>query len=161
MKLTLKLNLENFENQDFETNEYDKIEDCYREQITFLKGWLEFTPYARPILDHILRILGGEKSVESTRIRSFVDKDPSADSNPSFINTSSLAQREAQLEKTTVVETPIKSGGTINWVLDDKGVKYKQCKFCENLVSWNHDTNNYDHFNKAFKYLYPKCNTGG
>ncbi len=34
-----------------------------------------------------------------------VEKQVSADSKPSFINTSSLAQREAQLEKTTVVES--------------------------------------------------------
>jgi len=47
--------------------------------------------------------------------------------------------------------------GQIKWIVHEER-KYKACKFCENLVSWNHDTNNYDHFNHAFKYLYPKCN---
>ena len=92
MRLTLKLNLENFENQDFETNEYSNIEDCYREQIIFLKGWVEFTPYARPILDHILSILGseGEKYNLSPNPG---DRPPDSciDSKP--------------LEKTTVVES--------------------------------------------------------
>ncbi|KKK59672.1 hypothetical protein LCGC14_3032040, partial [marine sediment metagenome] len=31
MRLTLKLNLENFQNIDCETRDYEDIEDCYRE----------------------------------------------------------------------------------------------------------------------------------
>ena len=55
---------------------------------------------------------------------------------------------------------PLPKTGQIQWIFNE-GRKYKDCKFCENLVSWNHDTNNYDHFNRGFKYLYPKCNIGG
>ena len=55
---------------------------------------------------------------------------------------------------------PMPQERKIQWIVHE-GRKYKACKFCENLVSWNHDTSNYDHFSPAFKYLYPKCNTGG
>ena len=55
---------------------------------------------------------------------------------------------------------PLPKKGSIDWIVHE-GRKYKACKFCDNLVSWNHDTSNYDHFSPAFKYLYPKCNTGG
>ena len=69
MKLTLKLNLDNFENEDFVTNEYETLEPCYREQIIFLKGWLDYTVYAQPLMDHIIKILGGggEKSRDIVR----------------------------------------------------------------------------------------------
>ena len=52
--------------------------------------------------------VGGEKSVDlsKTPSKEGVGTDhTTTDSKPSFINTSSLAQREAQLDKTTVVET--------------------------------------------------------
>lgn len=64
MILTIKLNLDHFENQEFQTNEYDNLEGCYREQITFLKGWVNYTEFAQPLIDNILKILGeeGEKS---------------------------------------------------------------------------------------------------
>ncbi len=63
MKLTLKLNLDNFENQEIMTNEYETLEPCYREQIIFLKGWVDYTPFAQPLIDNILKILGeGETS---------------------------------------------------------------------------------------------------
>lgn len=55
---------------------------------------------------------------------------------------------------------PMPQERKIQWIVHE-GRKYKACKFCPNLVSWNHDTSNYDHFSPAFKYLYPKCNTGG
>ncbi|KKK64923.1 hypothetical protein LCGC14_2979310 [marine sediment metagenome] len=52
--------------------------------------------------------VGGEKSVDlsKTPSKEGVGTDhTTTDSKPSFINTSSLAQREAQLDKTTVVES--------------------------------------------------------
>ena len=54
-------------------------------------------------------LMEGEKSVEPAlkeNVQHSINTGTiSTDSKPSFINTSSLAQREAHLEKTTVVET--------------------------------------------------------
>lgn len=117
MKLVLKLNLDNFENQEFHSNEYDTLEPCYREQIIFLKGWLDYTPYAQPLMDHIIKILGeGEKSgipVQADKIPDRVgsqERDSIPDSNPLPRKVIKVSPgfdmpKRAPLEKTTVVET--------------------------------------------------------
>ncbi len=108
MKLTLKLNLENFQNQDFETNEYSTIEDCYREQIIFLKGWLGFTSYAQPLMDHILSILGDNSVkvigiVREAREAVLKDRDEAIyESNRSYNGNPEV---DKHLDKTTVVES--------------------------------------------------------
>lgn len=114
MKLTIKLNIEEFQNIDFESNEYDNISNCYSEVSDFLGGWIDYAPKAVKLKEHINHIImstpikEGEKSVIVTEkgvgshsMRNAVE----IDSKPSFISTPSLARREAQLEKTTVVET--------------------------------------------------------
>lgn len=115
MRLTLKLNLgaDTYENQEFESNEYEYIVDCYREQVIFLQGWVEFTPFAQPLLDHILRLLGGEKSAQVSP-KTVRPGDPTevveirpgvkADSKPS-LNLTELAHMATPLEKTKVVQT--------------------------------------------------------
>jgi len=91
MKLTIKLNLDNFENQEFVSNEYDTLEPCYREQIIFLKGWVDYTPYAQPLIDNIFKILSkggdnavgeGEKSVKEEKSLPSGDVSVPSDSSP-------------------------------------------------------------------------------
>ena len=76
------------------------------ETLEFYQSLLDYLKRMTLALEQLAR--KGEKSVEiattDQKDKTASDKG-SADSNPSFINTSSLAQREAQLEKTTVVET--------------------------------------------------------
>lgn len=99
MRLTLKLNLgsDTYENLELQTNEYEYIEDCYREQVIFLQGWVEFTPFAQPLLDHILRLLGGEKTVlEKITLPSERTGDAKEMINPTD---------SKPLEKTTMTET--------------------------------------------------------
>ena len=95
--------------------------------------------------DHVIEmdLAEGEKSVKGSDIHR--DKKDNVNVRPEVATTDSY---------------PLPKTGQIQWITHE-GRKYKDCKFCENLVSWNHDTNNYDHFNRGFKYLYPKCNIGG
>ena len=154
MKLTLKLNLGNFEMIDFETNEYDNIANCYSELSDFLGDWVDYTSSAVKLKAHIeskgiVSVLKQEEGEKYNLSPNPGDRPPDSciDSEPSGI-------AEAAMSSSTPV---FKS--TIDWIIHE-GKKYKDCKYCGNLVSWNHDSNNYDHFTRGFKYLCPKCTEG-
>lgn len=60
MKLTIKLNIEEFQNLDCETNDYDTINQCYPEILDFLEGWVDYAPKAVRLRNHIVKILEGK-----------------------------------------------------------------------------------------------------
>lgn len=57
MKLTLKLNIGNFQNIDIETNDYSEKDDCYKELYEFLGDWLEITEGAKRLRENVMGIL--------------------------------------------------------------------------------------------------------
>jgi len=53
MRLTIKLNIGNYQSIDCETNECDHINDCYHELYEFLTGWLGYTENAQKLRNNI------------------------------------------------------------------------------------------------------------
>jgi len=53
MKMTIKLNLGNYQSIDFTTNELPLIGECYKDLIFFLEGWVEYTENAQKLLDFL------------------------------------------------------------------------------------------------------------
>ncbi len=57
MKLTLKLNIGNYQSIDFESNRHRHKEACYRELYDFLSDWIEFTGNAIKIRNNLEGVL--------------------------------------------------------------------------------------------------------
>ena len=68
MKLTIKLNIEEFQNLDCETNEYEEVIDCYTEILDFLDGWIDYTPKAVRLRNHIRKLLAGKTGEKSAPV---------------------------------------------------------------------------------------------
>lgn len=64
MKITLKLNIGNYQSIDFTTNEYEDDDDCYDELMRFLRDWIDITSNAIQLRDHI-QIMLSKRDVES------------------------------------------------------------------------------------------------
>lgn len=56
MKMTIKLNIGNYQSLDMETNEYKSMKDCYDEILKFLRHWSEYTDTATLLVAHIEKI---------------------------------------------------------------------------------------------------------
>ena len=68
MKLTIKLNIEESQNIDFETNEYKLRVFCYQEILEFLEDWVDYCDSAVKLRNHIKKIfdiMQGDKVIES------------------------------------------------------------------------------------------------
>jgi len=57
MKITLKLNIGNYQNLDIQSSEYDNKEDCYQEIYDVLQDWVGITDNATKLRNHIEGIL--------------------------------------------------------------------------------------------------------
>ena len=121
MKITIKLNIGNYETIDFETNENDNIDDCYKDTLDFLADWEELG--GKRQFDKIRSLLGIEVSEEARQI---MDE---------------LKQEDAVEDTLTVVQevsTPIKRP---NAPKIEMGKIYKlagkPCKTCGGFISWD------------------------
>lgn len=65
MKLEITLNLGNYENIKFETNEYKTLINCYAEMDGFLGDWINYTDNAKKLLKQILKITGPKTSSQN------------------------------------------------------------------------------------------------
>lgn len=62
--MKLKLNLQNFQNITFEPIKLATLEEQYIEMLEWVEGWIEYTPFALPLANHIRKILGLQPEVE-------------------------------------------------------------------------------------------------
>ena len=61
MKMTIKLNIGNYQSIDFTTNEYEDRFSCYEEVNIFLFDWLPITDNAKKLKDFMERLLMREE----------------------------------------------------------------------------------------------------
>lgn len=59
MKITLKLNIGNYQNIDYETMEYNDRHNCYAELLVFLRDWEDISNNATKLIIHLEKLLKG------------------------------------------------------------------------------------------------------
>jgi len=67
MKLTIKLNIGNYESVDFTTNEYEEGANSYplyEEIRVFLTEWVDYTNNAQTLLNHVLNIMAKKECAD-------------------------------------------------------------------------------------------------
>lgn len=115
MKLEITLNLENYENIRFETNEYKSLTNCYAEIHDFLLFWTSYTDHAKKLLEHISKMT--KSSNKPTQMMTALD-----------LENIEIADRMAA--KTSKIQEKIYN------IASKSGQPYK-CSKCGGFISWD------------------------